>query len=47
VLRRAQQDEGKQETIVSPDADDTVELGDTIVIFGRDEKLRRLEQEIR
>ncbi len=47
VLRRAQQDEGKQETIVSPDADDTVELGDTIVIFGLDEKLRRLEQEIR
>lgn len=47
VLRRAQQDEGKQETIVSPDADDTIELGDTIVIFGLDEKLRRLEQEIR
>jgi len=47
VLRRAQQDEGKQETIVSPDADDTVQLGDTIVIFGLDEKLRRLEQEIR
>lgn len=47
VLRRAKQDEGKQETIVSPDADDTVELGDTIVIFGLDEKLRRLEQEIR
>jgi len=47
VLRRAQQDEGKEETIVSPDADDTVELGDTIVIFGLDEKLRRLEQEIR
>ena len=46
VLRRAKQDEGKQDTIVSPDADDTVELGDTIVIFGLDEKLRRLEQEI-
>jgi len=47
VLRRTQQDEDKQETIVSPDADDTVQLGDTIVIFGLDEKLRRLEQEIR
>jgi len=47
VLRRAKPDEGKQETIVSPDADDTVELGDTIVVFGLDEKLRRLEQEIR
>jgi len=47
VLRRVQQDGAKQETIVSPDADDTVELGDTIVIFGLDEKLRRLEQEIR
>lgn len=48
VLRRAQQDgEGKPETIVSPDADDNVQLGDTIVIFGLDEKLRRLEQEIR
>jgi trk system potassium uptake protein TrkA len=48
VLRRAQQEgEDKQETIVSPDADDTVQLGDTIVIFGLDEKLRRLEQEIR
>ena len=46
VLRRAQPTEGKQETIVSPDADDTVELGDTIVIFGLDEKLRRLEQEM-
>lgn len=46
VLRRSGQTEGKQETIVSPDADDTVELGDTIVIFGLDEKLRRLEQEM-
>jgi len=48
VLRRAPQEgEAAQETIVSPDADDTVQLGDTIVIFGLDEKLRRLEQEIR
>lgn len=46
VLRRAEPAEGKPETIVSPDADDTVELGDTIVIFGLDEKLRRLEQEL-
>jgi trk system potassium uptake protein TrkA len=47
VLRRAAgQAEGKPETIVSPDADDTVELGDTIVVFGLDEKLRRLEQEM-
>jgi len=47
VLRRAQQEgEDKQETIVSPDADDTVQLGDTIVIFGLDDKLRRLEEEI-
>lgn len=46
VLRRSDQAEGKPETIVSPDADDTVELGDTIVIFGLDEKLRRLEQEM-
>lgn len=47
VLRRAAPAEGgKQETVVSPDADDTVELGDTIVIFGLDEKLRRVEQEL-
>ncbi|MDD5483680.1 MAG: TrkA family potassium uptake protein [Kiritimatiellae bacterium] len=46
VLRRAERSEGKQETIVSPDADDTVELGDTIVIFGLDEKLRHMEQEL-
>jgi trk system potassium uptake protein TrkA len=47
VLRRAPQgEEGKPETIVSPDADDTVELGDTLVIFGLDERLRRLEQEL-
>lgn len=46
VLRRAEQAEGKPETIVSPDSDDTIELGDTIVIFGLDEKLRRLEQEL-
>jgi len=46
VLRRAQQSDGKPEAIVSPDADDTIELGDTIVIFGLDEKLRRLEQEM-
>ncbi len=46
VLRRAQPSEGKPETIVSPDADDMVELGDTLVVFGHDEKLRKIEQEV-
>lgn len=46
VLRRAKQDDGKQDALVSPAADDTVELGDTLVIFGPDEKLRRMEQEL-
>ncbi|MBI2438862.1 MAG: TrkA family potassium uptake protein [Lentisphaerae bacterium] len=47
VLRRAPQPGGAQETIVSPNADDVIELGDTMVIFGTDEKLRRLEKELR
>ncbi|MBI2441084.1 MAG: TrkA family potassium uptake protein [Lentisphaerae bacterium] len=47
VLRRAPQPDGSQETIVSPNADDVIELGDTMVIFGTDEKLRRLEKELR
>lgn len=46
VLRRASQGEGKHDAIVSPDADDVIELGDTLVIFGLDEKLRRVEQEL-
>jgi len=47
VLRRAKQPDDTQETIVSPNADDVIELGDTMVIFGTDEKLRKLEKELR
>lgn len=46
VLRRAAQPDGTQDTIVSPDADDTIELGDIMVIFGADDKLQKLEKEI-
>ncbi len=46
VLRRAKQPDGTQETLVSPNADDVIELGDTMVIFGADEKLRALEREL-
>ena len=46
VLRRARQADDSQETIVSPNADDVIELGDTMVIFGTDEKLRKLEKEL-
>lgn len=47
VLRRAKQPDGSQDTILSPNADDVIELGDTMVIFGTDEKLRKLEKELR
>jgi trk system potassium uptake protein TrkA len=47
VLRRAPQPDGTQETIISPNADDQIELGDTMVIFGADEKLSRLEKELK
>ena len=43
---RARQADDSQETIVSPNADDVVELGDTMVIFGTDEKLHKLEKEL-
>ncbi len=46
VLRRAPQPDGTQETIVTPNADDEIELGDTLVIFGADDKLHKLEQEL-
>jgi len=46
VLRRAPQPDGTQETLVSPNADDMIELGDTMVIFGADEKLSKLEKEL-
>ncbi|MBU4211930.1 MAG: TrkA family potassium uptake protein, partial [Verrucomicrobia bacterium] len=46
VLRRAKQSDDAQETIISPNADDVIELGDTMVIFGTDEKLRKLEKEL-
>jgi trk system potassium uptake protein TrkA len=46
VLRRAPQPDGTQETLISPNADDLIELGDTMVVFGADEKLRKLEQEL-
>ncbi len=46
VLRRGKQPDGTQETIVSPSADDVIELGDTLVIFGADAKLRQLEKEL-
>lgn len=44
VLRRAPQPDGHQDTIISPNADDVIELGDTMVVFGADEKLRSLEK---
>jgi trk system potassium uptake protein TrkA len=47
ALRRAAQPDGTQETIVSPNADDMIELGDTMVIFGADEKLGKLEKELK
>ena len=46
VLRRAPQTDGTQETIISPTADDVFALGDTMVVFGTDDKLRRLEKEL-
>ncbi len=46
VLRRAPQPDGSQETIVSPNADDQIELGDTMVVFGADDKLAKLEKEL-
>lgn len=45
MLRRAPQPDGTHETIVSPNADDMIELGDTMVIFGVDAKLQKLEKE--
>lgn len=47
VVRRAPASDGQPETIVSPHADTDVELGDTLVVFGLDEKLRRMEQELK
>lgn len=47
VLRRAMQPDGTQETIVSPTADDEIHEGDTMVIFGSDDKLRKLEKELK
>lgn len=46
VLRRARQPDGAQETIIIPNADDMIELGDTLVVFGADEKLRQLEKDL-
>lgn len=46
VLRRAKEGEDSQETIINPDADDVIELGDTMVIFGSDEKLKKIENEL-
>ena len=47
VLRRAKQADDTQKTIVSPNADNIIELGDTMVIFCTDEKLHKLEKELR
>lgn len=47
VLRRAPQPDGTQDAIVSPNADDMIELGDTLVIFGADEKLGKLEKALK
>ena len=46
VLRRAPQADGSQETLVSPNAEDLIELGDIMVVFGADEKLKKLEREL-
>ncbi len=47
VLRKAPQPGGAQEAIVSPNADDMIELGDIMVIFGADEKLGKLEKALK
>lgn len=46
VLRRAKQSDGQQETIIIPAPTDLIELGDTLVVFGADEKLSKLEKEL-
>ena len=36
----------EQETIIIPAPTDLIELGDTLVVFGADEKLSKLEKEL-
>ncbi len=47
LLRRAAKPDGGQETIIMvPNADDVIELGDTLVVFGANDDLQKLEKEL-
>lgn len=44
VLRRAKKIGNKDEIIITPGPNDLIEAGDILVVFGADEKLRKLEK---
>jgi len=45
ALRRANSDSGRGRTILAPGADERIERGDVLMVFGPDQKLRQIERQ--